>query len=69
MVCGCIGSLSKEEMRRILSQHEEDLETTLGKQTKERERQMQELRQRLAEKRRNKEAALRDKHTREVCTV
>ena len=53
-------------MKKILAQHEKDLAEALNKHNSNKDRQLEELKRRLADKRRQKEQQLKQKHTTEV---
>ena len=56
-------------MQQILKQHEKDLQDALSKHNANRDRQLEDLRRRLADKRRQREEQLRKKHAEEVCLM
>ena len=57
---------SEEETARIMEQHEKQLDDFLAALNKEKDRQMALLRQRLAQRRQQKELELGDTHTNQV---
>lgn len=60
------GDLKDSQVKDIMDKYEKDLDTNMNKFNMEKEKQLQDLRRKLAEKRRRKEAQLREKHKQEV---
>lgn len=60
------GDLKDSQVKDIIDKYEKDLDTNMNKFNVEKEKQLQDLRRKLAEKRRRKEAQLREKHKQEV---
>lgn len=60
------GDLKDSQVKDILDKYEKDLDANMSKFNLEKEKQLQDLRRKLAEKRRRKEALLREKHNKEV---
>lgn len=60
------GDLKDSQIKDILDKYEKDLDANMSKFNLEKEKQLQDLRRKLAEKRRRKEALLREKHNKEV---
>lgn len=60
------GDLKDSQIKDILDKYEKDLDANMSKFSLEKEKQLQDLRRKLAEKRRRKEALLREKHNKEV---
>ena len=63
------GDLSEAEIAAVLAQHEKDLAATRAKLAGGRDRHMDELRQKLAQRRRQREETLRNKHSQEVSHI
>jgi hypothetical protein len=61
-----LGDLNDAKVQDILSNYEKNFESNMSKHESEKDRQAAELRHKLAEKRKRKEAQLREKHNREV---
>jgi hypothetical protein len=53
-------------VEKLLQQHEKDLDNALNKHNTNRDRQMEDLRKRLADRRRQREQQLKQKHAAEV---
>ncbi|XP_006824590.2 uncharacterized protein LOC100375297, partial [Saccoglossus kowalevskii] len=60
------GDLSQSEVDRIMSDHEKELAALLARLDGQKQRQTQDLRDRLAQRRKQKEKTLREKHVKEA---
>ncbi len=61
-----LGDLSATEVAAIMDAHQREIEEALRKQELLRNDQAQKIRSKMAERRRKREAKLRDKHVQEV---
>ncbi|XP_070551432.1 trichohyalin-like [Ptychodera flava] len=58
--------LSQADIDRIMAEHEKELAAVLGRLDSQKQRQLQELRDRLAQRRKQREKSLHDKHVKEA---
>ncbi|XP_077985306.1 uncharacterized protein LOC144439946 [Glandiceps talaboti] len=60
------GDLSQSEIDRIMAEHEKEVATVLGRLDSQKQRQLHDLRDRLAQRRKQREKSLREKHIQEA---
>ena len=63
------GDMKDKDIKDILNNYEKDLDNTMNKHMTEKERQAYELRKRLEERRKRREAELKEKHRQQVRNV
>ena len=59
--------MSEAEVAAVMKEHDREMQDALRKLDAQRDKQSEQLRSKLAERRRQKMAALRNKHAKEVC--
>lgn len=61
-----VGDMNDSKVKDIISNYEKNFDSNMSKYESDKERQAAELRRKLAEKRKRREAQLKEKHNKEV---